>query len=120
MIEGSSELDVPVAVSGVTLPLAVAIFRATGPAMNFAVAIYVATWFGVPLSPATLLVGSVLAGCSTTGDDSGLAANDQPGQVAPVTDSAVSSDTLPPIGGADGKHGFYEYMETQTVYIEHG
>jgi lactaldehyde dehydrogenase/glycolaldehyde dehydrogenase len=24
------------------------------------------------------------------------------------------------IGGADGKHGFYEYMETQTVYIEHG
>jgi lactaldehyde dehydrogenase / glycolaldehyde dehydrogenase len=24
------------------------------------------------------------------------------------------------IGGADGKHGLYEYMETQTVYIEHG
>ncbi|MBE2278657.1 MAG: aldehyde dehydrogenase [Rhodobacteraceae bacterium] len=24
------------------------------------------------------------------------------------------------IGGADGKHGFYEYMETQAVYIQHG
>ncbi len=24
------------------------------------------------------------------------------------------------IGGADGKHGFYEFMETQAVYIEHG
>jgi lactaldehyde dehydrogenase/glycolaldehyde dehydrogenase len=24
------------------------------------------------------------------------------------------------IGGADGKHGFYEYMETQNVYIQHG
>ncbi len=24
------------------------------------------------------------------------------------------------IGGADGKHGFYEYMETQAVYIDHG
>jgi len=24
------------------------------------------------------------------------------------------------IGGADGKHGFYEYMETQTVYLQHG
>ena len=24
------------------------------------------------------------------------------------------------IGGADGKLGFYEYMETQTVYMEHG
>jgi Na+/H+-dicarboxylate symporter len=61
MIEGSGKLGVPVAVSGVTLPLAVAIFRATGPAMNFAVAIYVAEWFGVPLSPATLAVGVVVA-----------------------------------------------------------
>lgn len=24
------------------------------------------------------------------------------------------------IGGADGKHGLYEYMETQVVYIDHG
>ena len=22
------------------------------------------------------------------------------------------------IGGADGKHGFYEYMETQAIYLQ--
>jgi hypothetical protein len=57
---------------------------------------------GIACWAATLLAGSVLAGCATTGDDGGVAANDQPGQIAPVTDSAVSSGTLPPIGGADG------------------
>ena len=24
------------------------------------------------------------------------------------------------IGGADGKHGLYEYTETQVAYIQHG
>jgi lactaldehyde dehydrogenase/glycolaldehyde dehydrogenase len=24
------------------------------------------------------------------------------------------------IGGADGKHGLYEYMETQAIYLQHG
>lgn len=67
MIEGAEEVGVPVAVSGVTLPLAVAIFRSTGPAMNFAVAIYVATWFGVPLHPATLAVGVVIATLTSLG-----------------------------------------------------
>jgi hypothetical protein len=50
----------------------------------------------------TLLALGLLAGCSTTGDDVGMAGGDQPGAVAPVTDSAVSSSSLPPIGGADG------------------
>ncbi|WP_010543487.1 dicarboxylate/amino acid:cation symporter [Sphingomonas elodea] len=67
MIEGAEEVGVPVAVSGVTLPLAVAIFRSTGPAMNFAVAIYIAEWFGVPLHPATLLVGAVVATLTSLG-----------------------------------------------------
>ncbi len=67
MIEGAEEVGVPVAVSGVTMPLAVAIFRSTGPAMNFAVAIYVAEWFGVPLHPATLLVGAVVATLTSLG-----------------------------------------------------
>lgn len=43
------------------LPLAVAIFRATSPAMNLAVAIYVATLAGVELSPATLAAGIAVA-----------------------------------------------------------
>ncbi|WP_339561317.1 cation:dicarboxylate symporter family transporter, partial [Pseudomonas sp. EA_65y_Pfl1_P113] len=40
MLRSSEEMDVPVATSGVVLPLAVAMMRATGPAMNLAVAIY--------------------------------------------------------------------------------
>ena len=47
MLRASGKLGVPVAASGVVLPMAVAIFRATGPAMNLAVAIYIAYWFGI-------------------------------------------------------------------------
>lgn len=39
------------------LPLAVAIFRATSPAMNMAVAIYVATLAGIELTPLVLAAG---------------------------------------------------------------
>jgi len=48
-----------------------------------------------------LLSAALLAGCSTMGDDGGIAANDQPSQLAPVQDSTVSSDALPPIAGAN-------------------
>ena len=34
-------------VADVTLPISVALFRATGPAMNIAVAFYVAHWLGL-------------------------------------------------------------------------
>ncbi len=88
MIEGATELDVPVAVSGVTLPLAVAIFRATGPAMNFAVAIYVASWYGVPLSPATLAVGVVVATLTSLGSVS------LPGTVSYVSAIAPVASTI--------------------------
>lgn len=88
MIEGASELDVPVAVSGVTLPLAVAIFRATGPAMNFAVAIYVASWFGVAVSPATLAVGVVVATLTSLGSVS------LPGTVSYVSAIAPVASTI--------------------------
>lgn len=67
MLNSAGALGVPVRTAGVTLPLAVAILRATGPAMNFAVAIYVATWFGIALSPATLGVGAVVAMLTSLG-----------------------------------------------------
>jgi Na+/H+-dicarboxylate symporter len=67
MLRGAEKLGVPVAASGVTLPLAVALFRATGPAMNLAVAIYVANWFGVPLTPMTLAAGIAVASTTTLG-----------------------------------------------------
>ncbi|MCB2074928.1 MAG: cation:dicarboxylase symporter family transporter [Novosphingobium sp.] len=50
------------------LPLAVAIFRATSPAMNLAVVIYAAELTGVPLSPGVLAAGvgvAVLLSLST-------------------------------------------------------
>lgn len=67
MLASAGKMGVPVRTAGVTLPIAVAILRATGPAMNFAVAIYIATWFGVTLSPATLAVGAVVAMLTSLG-----------------------------------------------------
>lgn len=88
MLAGARSLGVPVATAGVTLPLAVAIFRATGPAMNFAVAIYIATWFGVPLSPATLAVGTVVATLTSLGSVS------LPGTVSYVSAIAPVAATI--------------------------
>ena len=65
MLRASGKLGVPVAASGIVLPMAVAVFRATGPAMNLAVAIYIAYWSGVPLTPTVLTLG-VLAAATTT------------------------------------------------------
>ncbi|WP_062344328.1 dicarboxylate/amino acid:cation symporter [Novosphingobium sp. CCH12-A3] len=53
--------------SDLVMPLAVALFRATGPAMNFAVAIYVAHWFGMPITPSMLVAGFVVATLTTLG-----------------------------------------------------
>ncbi len=49
------------------LPLAVAIFRATGPAMNVAVVIYAAHLTGTPLSPAAIVAGCLVALLTTLG-----------------------------------------------------
>lgn len=84
MVEGASALGVPVATSGVTLPLAVALFRATGPAMNFAVAIYIAVWFEVPLTLPTLAVGAVVATLTSLGSVSLPGTVSYVGAIAPV------------------------------------
>lgn len=49
------------------LPLAVALFRATGPAMNLAVAIYVAKLAGMELTPLMLATGVLVALATTIG-----------------------------------------------------
>jgi len=54
-------LHVPQRNADVTLPLAVALFRATGPAMNVSVAIYVAYLMGVDLHPGNLIAGFAVA-----------------------------------------------------------
>ncbi len=49
------------------LPIAVALFRATGPCMNLAVAIYVAHLMGVELGPVALVAGVAAAAITTMG-----------------------------------------------------
>ncbi|HEY6916621.1 MAG TPA: cation:dicarboxylase symporter family transporter, partial [Allosphingosinicella sp.] len=82
MLRGSESLGVPVALSGIVLPMAVAIFRVTGPAMNLAVAFYVAHIFGIDLGPGQIAAG-VAAAATTT-----LGAVSLPGQVSFITSIA--------------------------------
>lgn len=61
MLDAAKNLRVPQRNADVTLPLAVALFRATGPAMNVSVAIYVAYWMGVDLHAGNLIAGFAVA-----------------------------------------------------------
>jgi Na+/H+-dicarboxylate symporter len=49
MLKKAEALGVRESTAGLVLPTAVALLRVTGPAMNLAVALYVANWFGVKL-----------------------------------------------------------------------
>jgi Na+/H+-dicarboxylate symporter len=82
MLTATERLGVPANASGIVLPMAVAIFRATGPVMNLAVAIYVAYWFGIELTPTRLAAG-VAAGAVTTMGAVGI-----PGQASFITSIA--------------------------------
>lgn len=61
MLDTATSLRVPQRNADVTLPLAVALFRATGPAMNVSVAIYVAYMMGIELHPGNLVAGFAVA-----------------------------------------------------------
>ncbi|MBD3729659.1 MAG: cation:dicarboxylase symporter family transporter [Sphingomonadales bacterium] len=61
MLASARRLDLREESADFVLPLSVAIFRATSPAMNMAVAIYVATLAGVELTPLTLAAGIAVA-----------------------------------------------------------
>jgi Na+/H+-dicarboxylate symporter len=65
MLTASREIGVSEPVADVTLPIAVALFRATGPAMNVAVAFYVAHWLGLEPSLGQMIaataVGAVMS-----------------------------------------------------------
>ncbi len=65
MLKGLDQLGVRTGTSEITLPIAVALFRATGPAMNFGVALYVAHWLGIELSAGQIALG-LAAGAITT------------------------------------------------------
>ena len=61
MLGASRRLGVRESTADFVLPLAVAIFRATSPAMNVAVAIYAAHLTGTALTPVTLAAGALVA-----------------------------------------------------------
>lgn len=61
MLDSAQRLRLREQTAEFALPLAVAIFRATSPAMNLAVAIYVAHLAGIALHPAALAAGVAVA-----------------------------------------------------------
>jgi Na+/H+-dicarboxylate symporter len=67
MLRSSEAIGAPASVSGVVLPIAVAVFRATSPAMNLAVALYVAHLTGTHIGPGQLAAGVATAAITTMG-----------------------------------------------------
>ena len=61
MLASARNLGVREQVADVTLPMAVALFRATGPAMNVAVAFYVAHWLGFHPSLTQMIAATAVA-----------------------------------------------------------
>ena len=82
MLTAAKELGVRDTTADVTLPIAVALFRATGPAMNFGVAFYVAHWFGHDPSAIQMTVATALASVMS------YSAVSLPGQISFVTSIA--------------------------------
>ena len=85
MVGAARRLGVAASNSDVTLPLAVALFRATGPAMNMAVAVYVAYWLGIDLARWHMFAGIAMASIAS------YWAVSLPGQLSFVTSIAPIS-----------------------------
>ncbi|MEO7563767.1 MAG: cation:dicarboxylase symporter family transporter [Sphingomicrobium sp.] len=76
MIEAARELGVEETTRDVTLPMAVALFRVLGPAMNIAVCFYLAHWLGLPLGPGAVVAGIAVATIAS------ISAPGLPGQIS--------------------------------------
>ncbi len=79
MLQSSRALGVRETTADFVLPLAVALFRATGPVMNLGVAIYVAQLAGVELTPSAMAAGIAVALLTT------IASVSLPGAISFVT-----------------------------------
>jgi Na+/H+-dicarboxylate symporter len=88
MLEASREMGVREEVSDVTLPISVALFRATGPAMNVAVAFYVAHWLGLEPSLAQMIAATAVGAVMSYG------AVSLPGEVTYISSIAPISLAL--------------------------
>lgn len=67
MLASSRRLGVSGTTAEFVLPLAVTLFRATGPAMNMAVAVYAARLAGMELTTGALVAGALVAFATTFG-----------------------------------------------------
>ena len=82
MLTASQAMGIRSQVADVTLPVAVALFRATGPAMNVAVAVYVAHWLGLHPS-----LGQII-GATAVGAVMSYGAVSLPGEVSYISSIA--------------------------------
>lgn len=110
MLAACDQLRIRRPVSEVILPVAVALFRATGPAMNLGVALYVAHWLGVPLSPWQIALGAAVAAITT------MSAVSLPGAISFVSSIApiclVMGLPLEPLGLLVAVEAFPDLMRT--------
>lgn len=67
MLAATKTLGIREETAAISLPIAVALFRITGPAMNLAVAIYTAHVLGLALAPHTIAAGAAIAVLTTVG-----------------------------------------------------
>ncbi|KAB7643934.1 cation:dicarboxylase symporter family transporter [Polymorphobacter fuscus] len=67
MVAAAQPLAVSAANAGIVLPLAVAMFRAASAAANMGVAIYLADLHGVAVTPATFVIGALVAAAVSLG-----------------------------------------------------
>jgi Na+/H+-dicarboxylate symporter len=67
MLAAARELGIREQVADVTLPISVALFRATGPAMNVAVAFYVAHWLGLQPSVGQMIAATAVGALMSYG-----------------------------------------------------
>jgi Na+/H+-dicarboxylate symporter len=88
MLQAAAALRIRQRDADVVLPLAVALFRATGPAMNIGVALYVAHWLGVEITTTGYIAGIAVAAMASIG------AVSLPGQISFVTSIAPISIAL--------------------------
>ncbi len=67
MLATSRTLGIREEVADVSLPIAVALFRATGPAMNVAVPFYIAHWLGLHPTPAQMIAATAVGALMSYG-----------------------------------------------------
>jgi proton glutamate symport protein len=67
MLTAARAMGVRTEVADVTLPISVALFRATGPAMNAAVPFYVAHWLGIEPSIGQIIAATAVAAVMSYG-----------------------------------------------------